>query len=441
MIYLYKSFVFLYYLGVKLAAAGNKKARNWIEGRNHLFQHLSENLSSAPVIWVHAASAGEFEQAKPIIETLKKIYPHYQVLVTFFSPSGYNIAKKYTYANYVTYLPLDTEQNANQFINLVNPKLVVFAKYDFWYFHLKALYQKGIPLLLISSIFRPDQLFFKPYGSFYKKMLHFFTHLFVQDATSAQLLKQHGIQHCSIAGDTRFDRVAAITNTFKEVDYIKAFVGEGNVIVAGSTWEADEQLLATYINNKANNFKLIVAPHEISVSNVVRLQATFSKPFLYSQCKIAYEVAPFVNNTKSQQQQTENKNLPQLLQEFKEAQVLIIDNIGMLSRLYYYATICYIGGGFTKSGIHNTLEAAVYGKPVVFGPNYKKFREAKELIEQGGAFSVNTENELAAILHQLFTHTTQYQQASKASAAYVQKNRGATDAIINYIQAKRLLTN
>jgi 3-deoxy-D-manno-octulosonic-acid transferase len=407
LVLLYTIFIRLYYLGISLASLWNKKAKAWIRGRRGLFAELEKKISpSDKIIWMHCSSAGEFEQGKPILEQLRKKYASHKILVSFFSPSGYTVATNYKNADIITYLPLDTRQNATRFIQLVNPELVIFVKYEFWYHHLSAAAFRHIPLLLVSAVFRKEQSFFKWYGTFYKQLLFLFRHIFVQDEGSLKLLKDASVQHCSISGDTRFDRVKEIRENFTEIAFIKDFIGKDKVIVAGSTWGDDEQLLSQY---KA---KFIIAPHEINDPHLAQIEKQFDKSIRYSQ------------------RQHTNGN----------EQTLIIDNVGMLSRLYQYATVTYVGGGFTKDGIHNILEAAVYGKPVLFGPNYKKYREARELIKAGGAFSLTNSSELKEKLDALLNDAGQLQSAGANAENYVQKNIGATQKVIQFIQEKRLLT-
>ncbi len=414
LIWIYNSFIFLYQLFIKIASFRNEKARQWLAGRKDLWKELQDQLrSDEHIIWIHSASTGEFEQAKPVIEQLKKIYPAYKILVTFFSPSGFNAARKYALADYKFYLPADTHRNAERFINTINPKLVIFVKYEFWYHHLKAINNQNIPLLLISSIFRKNQAFFKWYGRFYKKMLHFFKWIFVQDSDSLNILQLNGVTHCSISGDTRFDRVAAIKENFSDITLVERFAGEGNVLVAGSTWPEDEEVIAN-LTTQHPGLKFIIAPHEINENHINNIIKRFPTPVRYSR-------------------------LAQEKTNEADYQTLIIDNIGMLSRLYKYATIAYVGGGF-KTGLHNILEAAVYGKPVIFGPHYKKFREAKELIASGGAFSVSDANGLKQQISVLLNYKTDLATASQAAASYVKENKGATERILQSIQEKRLLT-
>lgn len=391
------------------------KAKRWLEGRRSLFKDLEKVVAEQQnIIWIHSASAGEFEQAKPVIEVLKRQYPQYKIFVSIFSPSGYSPASKFTLVDYVFYLPLDTRNDAQKLVNLLQPQLVIFVKYDYWYYHLKAINNKNIPLLLVSSIFRQHQTFFKWYGEFYRRMLFFFMHIFVQDQVSLKNLEGIKVHHASIAGDTRFDRVLRIANDFADVKYISEFVNNQQVFIAGSTWPDDEKAIK-YIASNFPLVKFIIAPHEINKDHIKELQKSFPGSLLYSQCGEVEKIQGY--------------------------NVLIIDNVGMLSKLYKYATITYIGGGFNKAGIHNTLEAAVFGKPVLFGPNYQKFREAVDLINLGGAFSFSTLNELQSLVHQLLNDEQTNKQATQAAKQYVEQESGATQKILGYIQENRLLTN
>lgn len=395
-------------MGIKIVSLWNIKAQKWVNGRKHVFSHLKENLDpSDKIIWIHCSSAGEFEQAKPIIENLKISYPGYKVLVSFFSPSGYETALNYKPADLITYLPLDTRENARDFIQLVHPELIIFIKYEFWYHHLRAAAFRHTPLLLISAVFRKEQVFFRWYGGFYKQILYLFRHIFVQDNHSLELLNDIGIFHCSLNGDTRFDRVREIKEKFTAIPLIEKFIQNSPVLVAGSTWSDDEEILSL-----CENIKMIIAPHEINEIHIQQIEKIFPDAVRYSSA----------DSTS------------------KNTSVLIIDNVGMLSRLYYYATITYIGGGFTRDGIHNTLEAAVYGKPVIFGPNYKKYREAKELIERGAAFSIENATELKQILNNLLNNRQLLQDAGNKAEDYITGNTGATEKLIQFIQANRLLT-
>ncbi|MDB5209109.1 MAG: 3-deoxy-D-manno-octulosonic acid transferase [Flavisolibacter sp.] len=414
MLTLYNQFIRLYFIGIRLASIWNKKAAAWINGRKSLFEDLEKAIGNeGRIIWMHCSSAGEFEQGKPLIESLKKEYPAYKILVSFFSPSGFDTAHNYQDADYITYLPLDTQKNAERFLRTVKPKLVIFVKYEFWYHHLNATAFLQIPLLLVSAVFRKEQVFFKSYGSFYRRMLLLFRDIFVQDEVSLLLLRENGISHATICGDTRFDRVTKLSSQFLAIDFIQNFIGDKNVIVAGSTWEGDEILLAAYAKENPQ-LKFIVAPHEMAPSHLSSLKNLFPVHILYSEY-----------TTDASQQ---------------NAQTLIIDSIGLLSRLYKYATLTYVGGGFTKDGIHNILEAAVWGKPVVFGPNYKKYREAGELIDAAGGFSVSTEEEFKKLADHLLMNEDYLQATGNKAQNYIKKNTGATKKILQAIQEKRLLT-
>lgn len=414
MSFLYNIFVAVYRLLVSIVALWNKKAQEWARGQKDLFKELEQHVSpSDQIIWMHCASAGEFEQGKPVLEQLKQLYPTHKILVTFFSPSGYASGKKYKGADLISYLPLDTKRNAEKFLQLVHPSLVIFVKYEYWYHHLKAVADRRTPLLLISSIFRNNQVFFKGYGGFYRKILGFYNWIFVQDESSVQLLKSIHINHCSIGGDTRFDRVYTIARNFTELELIKHFVQQDKVLVAGSTWPDDEKRLAQFYHSYTGKLKLIIAPHEINKAHIEHLFSLFPEALAYSEME---------------HKPSDNKS------------VLIIDNVGMLSRLYHYATITYIGGGFNKSGIHNTLEAAVWGKPVLFGSNYQKFKEARDLVAKGAGFSITTDTDLTERATTLLQNEILLEQSSLSAKQYVEENKGASGKIVGYIQENRLLT-
>ena len=415
-IFFYNVFLFLYRAGIGIASLWNNKAKLWVNGRKDAFQQIAGKFVAIdpPIIWFHCSSLGEFEQGRPVIEKLRSHYPDSKILLTFFSPSGYEIRKEYKGADWVFYLPLDSKKNAKQFFDIVNPTLVVFVKYDYWYYYLTECKKRDIPLLLVSGIFRKGQPFFEWYGTLHRRMLNCFTHFFVQDKESLGLLRSININNATVAGDTRFDRVSEIAENFKPIEEIERFCSGSPVLVAGSTWPEDEKI----IKNATANFsdlKIIVAPHEIHKEHIDQLSSIFRNPLLYSQLE-THSSQPIASN------------------------ILIIDNIGMLSRLYHYATITYIGGGFNK-GIHNTLEAAVYGKPVLFGPNYKKFKEAVGLIESGGGICIASRDELPAMLLNFISNKNELEACSKKSFEFVKRNRGATEKILHYIEVNRLLTN
>jgi 3-deoxy-D-manno-octulosonic-acid transferase len=420
-----------------MASLWNPKAKEWITGRKNLFQTLRSKINSGDkIIWFHCASAGEFEQGKPVIEEMKRVYSSHKIVVSFFSPSGYRAAKKYQHADVITYLPADTRKNAKHFVDLIKPELVVFVKYDYWYHHLSALAFHHIPLIMVSAIFRREQLFFKWYGNFYKQMLFLFRQIFVQDEDSLDLLKAIGIQHSSLSGDTRFDRVKKIASNFFEVPLLREFIGESKVIVAGSTWNGDEEILSSYL--KDNPLKIVIAPHEIKEHHILKLQQSFPDCVLYSELKSLFassgvQTSSIWNSINEQQEKDLQKKLA-------NAKTLIIDSMGLLSRLYHYATVAYVGGGF-KSGIHNTLEAVVYGKPVLFGPKYQKFKEARDLIAEGGAFSVSNAEQLKTKMDHLLNDPSELTEAGSAAKNYIENNTGATEKIIQFIQENRLLTS
>jgi len=397
----------LYTLGIHAVAPFNIKARQWVDGRKNLLQTIEKTVDhSKPIMWIHAPSLGEFEQGRPVIEAFRKQYPDYAIVLTFFSPSGYEVRKNYNGVDYVFYLPADTKRNARKFCELLNPSVAMFVKYDFWRNYLYQLKKRGTPTYVFSSIFRPQQLFFKWYGGWYRKLLRCFTSIFVQDENSRNLLLTIGIQNVKIGGDTRFDRVYDLVSQAKSQPLIELFAGSDKVIVAGSTWIDDEQLLLNYVNN--HDVKLIIAPHETHAANVERIES-------YSKKKIVrYSVA---------------QNDASVL---IEAKVLIIDCIGLLSSLYKYGQMAYIGGGFGK-GIHNTLEAATYGVPVVFGPKYQKFREACQLIEIGAAKSINNIDEITAAFDAYFADNQLCTESGKKAANYVDQMRGGTKLILEQV--------
>jgi 3-deoxy-D-manno-octulosonic-acid transferase len=406
---LYNLAVSAYIAAINIASLFDPKADKWVKGRKGLITNIKSCIApNENIIWFHCASLGEFEQGRPVIEAFKKKFPDFKILLTFFSPSGYEIRKNYSGADWVFYLPADTPKNAKAFVNAVNPKLAIFVKYEFWHNYISELHERQIPLLLISAKFRKDQPFFKFYGSFFRKILQNIHHIFVQDESSLILLENIGIKNTSLAGDTRFDRVfetAAQNINLKESEF---FSGGLLVIVAGSTWPPDEQILKIVLQQFKGKFKLIIAPHEVNentVSAIKKLFADFSTE-LYSEID-----RNSINNS----------------------EVLIIDNIGMLSKLYSHAAIAYVGGGFGKS-IHNTLEPAAFGAPVIFGPRYHKFKEAVELIEKGGAFSINNSEEAIKIMLMLEEKNLR-EKAAKIAQSYVSINTGATSLIIKNIES------
>lgn len=391
--------------GIRCAAPFNSKARLWKDGRRRLFDKLKA-LGSHRVAWFHAASLGEFEQGRPVIEAFRKARPEYKILVTFFSPSGYEIRKNYSGADCICYLPTDTPKNVRRFMQIVHPEIAVFIKYEFWHNYLTAMQKAGTRLYLISAIFRKEQIFFKPYGGLFRRALEAFTHLFVQDENSKQLLHEIGIDAVSIAGDTRFDRVFTIASNAKNLPEIERFAQNMPIFIAGSTWPPDEELLLTLIE-RYPSVKFIIAPHEIHASRIEKLRTAIHRPSLrYTELTPESDLA--------------------------HAEVLFIDTIGLLSSVYRYGTWGYIGGGF-GAGIHNTLEAATFGLPLAFGPRYEAFKEAKELIAAGGAKSISTADELIQWFDPLFQNPEATQRTGDICRQYVIKHKGATQQIIDEI--------
>ena len=415
MVFLYDLFISFYVLVLRLAAFRNPKAEAWVKGRKELFKELEHKIVPQDrIIWMHCASAGELEQGKPVIEALKVQYPEHKILVSFFSPSGFSSGKKYPGIDILCYLPADTGANAKRFLDIIKPELVIFVKYEYWYHHLKEVSDRKIPSLLISSIFRTDQFFFTWYGSWFKKILYYFSHIFVQDRDSLELLRANEVMHASMAGDTRFDRVMSITQNFEPIPFIERSVRGKNCIIAGSTWLEDEVALKQAWQQISDSLLvLIIVPHELNQGHLKELKNIFPESVYYSAVHNADE---------------------------SHAPVIIMDTMGMLSRLYRYATLTYVGGGFNKSGIHNTLEAAVYAKPVFFGPHYQKFKEARDLVSRGGAFSFNTAEELEMKMGELLHDPQQLETSGKIAGRYVREHTGATADILHYIQANRLLT-
>lgn len=411
MVIFYDVAICLFYLGMSIAALFNRRARLWMVGRRGLFAKLENQMANeqAPVLWMHCASLGEFEQGRPLLEAFRQAQPAYKVLVTFFSPSGYEVQKNYQGADYICFLPLDTSWQARRFVRLVRPQVVVWVKYEFWYNHLLALKRAGICTYLTSATFRPKQWFFKSYGQFPRSVLRSFTHLFVQNDESAQLLSTIGVHNVTVNGDTRFDRVRAIAQQDKHFPLVEQFCDNRPCLIAGSSWPKDERVLAI-VMQQFPTVKLVVVPHEIDESHLKDLEAKFvdRKSIRYTQAEG---------------------------QDLRTFDLLIVDTMGMLAALYRYAQVAYIGCGF-DDGIHNTLEAAVFGIPIVFGPNYTKFNEARELVAAGGAVSIANDEELNAVLTTWFGDAAIRTQLGQQNADYVRSKSGATTEIIKLIGAQ-----
>lgn len=413
MIVLYNLSIALYRLLIGLVSPFNKKASLWIKGRKNVFAELEKHFKgeTSPVAWFHIASLGEFEQARTVIEAFKENFPTYKVFITFFSPSGYEIRKNYPVADFVSYLPLDTKSNVERFIRIVNPKVAFFVKYEFWYHYLHQLKKAAIPVYLFSAIFRKEQPFFSKHTELYRSMLFCFEWIFVQNKESVDLLKTIELDHSSSIGDTRFDRVAQLVASKKEFPLINKFKGLNQLLVAGSVWQEDMKLLIPYINQAPKNLVFILAPHELNTSQIEgwRKQLT-QKSSCYSMLQ-------------------ENETVDGSIK------VLFIDNIGMLSSLYQYAEYSWIGGGFGK-GLHNCLEAATYGMPLFFGPNYQKFKEARDLIRLGLAFSFKKTEVFEAAIFPFIENEASRKKVAEQASEYVRSNTGATNRIIDYYKKK-----
>ncbi len=403
---LYNIGILIFKALAKIAAIFDPKARLWIRGQAGWRKILTENIRiSDKVIWIHCSSLGEFEQGRPVIERIRKERPGIKILLTFFSPSGYEIRKNYQEADCVCYLPADTVSNAVEFISISHPLVAIFVKYEFWNNFISELHRKKIPLYLISAIFRPDQLFFKWHGTFFRGMLPKFEKIFVQDHGSASLLSGIGINQVVKAGDTRFDRVVQIAGNARDISQLASFRNGGKLFLAGSSWAPDEEIITRYINANPSRMKWVFAPHEIDESNISRLEKLLNvKSIRFSKYS----------------------------EDSSDAMVLIIDNIGMLSSAYRYASIAEVGGGFGK-GIHNVLEPACFGIPVLFGPRHEKFREAIELIKAGGGFTFDSFESFRGILDKLLDNEAFYLMTAKTASSYVSENTGATEKLMSEI--------
>lgn len=408
---LYDLGIKLYEYAVKIASYRNINAKKMCEGHKNIFTRLKAAIGGdTDIVWFHAASLGEFEQGRPVIEAYRKRYPNDKVLVTFFSPSGYEIRKDYQGADYVFYLPFDTSSNVKQFLDIVNPKKIFFIKYEFWINYLTEIHSRKIECYLFSAIFNPKQLFFKPYGGIYRKVLNSFTHIFVQDQDSLDLLASIGVSNVTVAGDTRFDRVSEIVRNGKELPLIKTFKATQRVFIVGSSWEPDDKIVTDIIFQNKENIKFIIAPHQITEQKISTLAETLSAA--------GHATARYTKCTP---------------EEATSAEVLIIDTIGILSSAYKYAELGMIGGGFGV-GIHNTLEAATFGLPLMFGNNYHRFKEACDLIDLGAATSIESSTEAIEWVNSMITSKELLAKCSLAAAGYVKRKTGATDIILNRIQ-------
>ena len=410
-----------------------------MNGRRGIFKTIRQaDIRGEKRIWMHCASLGEFEQGRPVIESLRKLHPDTTIIVSFFSPSGYQIRKNYAGADHTFYLPMDSAVHARRWVELIKPNLVLWIKYDYWYYYLRELRIRKIPVLLVSPLFRPDQPFFKWYGNIHRLMLDSFHAFFVQNEESKILLETLDIkQSVFVSGDTRFDRVIDIVEAFKPIPVIADFCGNHQVIVAGSTWEEDEEELDHFANTHPD-IRFIIAPHEIEADHLKDIESLFRNTIRYSVLDGQFPAPKAESSTLSAQPPTVNRQPPIAN---GRANVLIVDNIGMLAKLYFYADVCYVGGGFGDDGVHNVLEAAVYGKPVITGPVIEKYFEVMELADAGGVIIIDNALEAESVFSRLLNNKEEHSFHGNAARDYVYARRGATEKIVRYIQENRLLTS
>lgn len=421
--FLYNLFIHLYGLGIRIAALRNTKARKWISGRRNWKENLDSKIryfrekGRKGLIWIHCSSLGEFEQGRPLLEKLREQHPDAIILLTFFSPSGYEVRKDYIFADFVCYLPLDTPDNARNFIRLVNPSLVFFVKYEYWFNLLAELKRRSVPVFVISALFRPQQHFFKPWGKWFLKQLHNISWFFLQNGESKALLERYGIRNFTVSGDTRFDRVAEIAAKPSVFPVIEEFTQGYPILICGSTWKEDEDKILPMMVNRRIKLKYILAPHEVDEERISSLIAAIRSQKEFP--KGEHAVARFTRVN---------------MKNAKKARVLIIDTIGVLAHLYKYSSFAYIGGGF-GAGIHNVLEAATFGKPVLFGPNYERFAEAVALVRNRGAVVIQDKESLKKEVRRLLDDPVHRQHMADIAEIFVESNRGATKRILDGIRS------
>ncbi len=412
MLFLYNLVVILASQLLKIVALFSPKMKLFVDGRKSVFETLAKTIKATDkTIWFHAASLGEYEQGLPVIETIKQQFPTHKIVVTFFSPSGYEVRKKNTVADATVYLPLDTISNAKQFVELVHPEMVFFIKYEYWPNYLNELKKQQIKTYLISGILRENQAFFKWYGGFYRNALKTFDYFFVQNESSKNLLQSIGFNNVKVSGDTRFDRVVSILERDNSLDFIEQFKNNKTTIVIGSSWPKDESLLVNYINQSSDDVKFIIAPHNIKQEQILNLKNQIQKKTIL-----------FSENVETR-----------LIASLQEYNVFIIDTIGILTKIYSYADIAYVGGGLGTSGLHNILEPATFGVPVVIGPNYSHFAEATALVNMGGCVSIQNQTQLNEAFDLLLHNEDERLEKGHICSTFVQMNKGATQTIMNYI--------
>lgn len=408
MLFLYNLIIIFASQVVKLLALFSPKMKLFVDGRKEVFSILKSKINTTDkTIWFHAASLGEYEQGLPVIEKIKTQYPNHKIVVTFFSPSGYEVRKNNTVADATVYLPLDTKSNAQKFIKAINPELVFFIKYEYWPNYLNELKKQNIKTYLISGIFREKQAFFKWYGGFYRNALKTFDYFFVQNESSKKLIQSIGFNNVKISGDTRFDRVVSILERDNSLDFIEQFKNNKTTIVIGSSWPKDENLLVNYINNASDEIKFIIAPHNIKAEQISNLKSQITKTSVLFSEKNTIDLSNF--------------------------NVFIIDTIGILTKIYSYADIAYVGGGFGNPGVHNILEPATFGVPIIIGPNYSHFAEATALVHQEGCISISNQNELNEAFNNLISNEDIRHEKGHICSTFVQMNKGATEVILKHI--------
>jgi 3-deoxy-D-manno-octulosonic-acid transferase len=416
MLFIYNLIVVCADFILKIGALFNPKIKLFVDGRKNNYKVLSNKIRAYDkTIWFHAASLGEYEQGLPVMERMKSRFPNHLIVLTFFSPSGYEVRKNNTIADVTVYLPLDTQSNVDQFLKIVRPDMVFFIKYEYWPNYLNALHNKEIPTYLISGIFREKQVFFKWYGGFYRKAMDAFEHFFVQNSSSKELLLQLGKTNVTVSGDTRFDRVAAILNQNNELDFIKEFKNNNLTVVVGSSWPKDETLLVNYINS-SNNVKFIIAPHNINKDQIANLKNQISKKTILFSSVNFDEIGT---------------------SKLADYEVFIIDTIGILTKIYSYADLVYVGGGFGNPGVHNILEPATFGVPIIIGPNYSHFAEAIALVKMEGCISIGNQEELNEAFDKLIQNEAVRLEKGHICSTFVEMNTNATETIMNYIIQKK----
>lgn len=413
---IYNLIITLYGFGISLAAGFNQKAKKWVGGRRKWKKNLKIKISPEDkIIWMHCSSLGEFEQGRPVLEKIKGEFPNHKIALSFFSPSGYEVQKDYEVADYIFYLPLDTQKNVSSLIKILHPELLILVKYEYWYNLLKKLKREKIPVIVISAVVKEKNLFFRPYADYFRKIISSIQQFFVQDGDSKGLLNAIGIDQVTISGDTRFDRVKEIEFSQPKLDFMEKFVASNyRLIIAGSTWSDDEEILIKFCNNQLpGNWKVAIAPHNIKSQEIHKMVQQFNlKSCLYSTATD---------------------------EELRTSQVLVVDAIGLLSKIYAYADISYVGGGFTKTGVHNTLEPAVFGSPVIFGPRYENYFEAKELIQCGGAQRFKDQFDFDEKMMSLMTDEKERKKRGTAAANYIKSKPNSTEVILNYL--KKIIQN